>query len=345
MENRGTLPQKRLDQKLASIHADPHGSKAFILADAKDADMAFGCSAPGQRPDGTLRSRAEYLQAIRSVTTQGLVDLVLMSASNAERLVIEEGLFRDSAVTPAGRVNDSTDIWVVRGGRYTEQPSRPFRSVTLDHLKHGRLVDDPSSSGLGVDLGLYSITPTGDLDADFMSLEAFALFRLEAERKRFRYFLEVFNPNVTASPAIGNVGAFLNDHIARSLAGVTNAGRPLFLKVPYNGPKALEELVSYDPALVVGVLGGSAGTTLDAFQLLADARRHGARVALFGRKINAAEDQLAFIEHLRWIADGETTPADAVRSYHARLDGLGLIPHRRLEDDLQITDQTLTYGT
>lgn len=345
MENRGDTPPRRLDEKLASIRADPQGSKAFILADAKDADMAFGCLAPGQRPDGTLRSRAEYLEAIRAVTTQGLVDLVLLSASNAERLVVEEGLFCDSAVTPAGRVNDSTDIWVVRGGRYAEQPSRPFRSATLDHLKHGRLVADPSSAGPGVDLGLYSITPTGDLDADFKSLEAFASFRLEAERKRFRYFLEVFNPNVAANPAIEDVGAFLNDHIVRSLAGVTNVGRPLFLKIPYNGPRALEELLNYDPGLVVGVLGGSAGTTLDAFQLLADARRHGARVALFGRKINAAENQLAFIEHLRWIADGETTPVDAVRSYHARLDKFGLKPHRKLEADLQLTDPILSYGT
>ena len=35
---------KSLDQKLANIHADPHGAKDFILADAKDADMAAGSS-------------------------------------------------------------------------------------------------------------------------------------------------------------------------------------------------------------------------------------------------------------------------------------------------------------
>lgn len=344
MESGRQLPPKRLDEKLAEIRADPHGSKAFLLADAKDADMAFGCYAPGLRSDGTPRSREAYLDAIRAVAEQGLVDLVLMSASSVERLVIEEGIFRDSPVTPAGRANDSTDIWVVRGGRYTDEPSRPFRSATLDHLTHGRLVEDPASPGPGVDLGLYSITPTGHLGADLRSLEAFAEFRLEAERKRFRYFLEVFNPNARVAPPIEDVGAFLNDHVVRTLAGVTSAGRPLFLKIPYNGPRALEELVAYDSSMVVGVLGGSSGTTLDAFQLLADARRHGARVALFGRKINAAEDQLAFVEHLRWIADGEAPPDDAVRSYHARLNKLGLKPHRPLEADLQITDQSLAYG-
>ena len=33
---------KSLDQKLAAIHADPSGCREFIIADAKDADMAFG---------------------------------------------------------------------------------------------------------------------------------------------------------------------------------------------------------------------------------------------------------------------------------------------------------------
>ncbi len=43
--------QKSLDQKLARIHADPSGCKEFILADAKDADMAFGIGAPGKSPE------------------------------------------------------------------------------------------------------------------------------------------------------------------------------------------------------------------------------------------------------------------------------------------------------
>ena len=59
----------------------------------------------------------------------------------------------------------------------------------------------------------------------------------------------------------------------------------------------MEELVSYDPHLVVGILGGGAGTTYDAFKLLAECK-YGAR-ALFGRKINYAEHQLAFVEFLR----------------------------------------------
>ena len=48
---------KSLDRKLAAIHADPN-CREFILADAKDADMAFGIGAPGQSPEahaGELR--------------------------------------------------------------------------------------------------------------------------------------------------------------------------------------------------------------------------------------------------------------------------------------------------
>ncbi len=43
--------QKSLDRKLAAIHADPSGAKDFILADAKDADMAFGIGSPGRSPE------------------------------------------------------------------------------------------------------------------------------------------------------------------------------------------------------------------------------------------------------------------------------------------------------
>ena len=147
-------------------------------------------------------------------------------------------------------------------------------------------------------MGLYSITFSNDLERDHATLESFRAFRLECEKKQFRYFLEVFNPNLADAVPAGEVGAFLNDHIIRALAGVTSKGRPLFLKIPYNGPAALEELAGYDSHLIIGVLGGSAGTAMDAFHLLAEAKKYGARVALFGRKINLAESPLAMVELL-----------------------------------------------
>jgi hypothetical protein len=95
---------------------------------------------------------------------------------------------------------------------------------------------------------------------------------------------------------------------------------------------------------VVGVLGGSAGTTYDAFKLIAEAQKYGARVALFGRKINNAEHQLSFIKFLRLITDGVISPEEAVRAYHGVLEQLGVRPHRRLEDDLTLQTGVMSYG-
>src|SRR5512143_3689848 len=100
---------KSLDAKLAEIRKD-RGSRAFILADAKDADMAFGVRATG--PRGYLSSKGarpaqfspevwtrdefgyrnlpEFLDIIREITRQGLVDIMLMSASVNEQLTIKE---------------------------------------------------------------------------------------------------------------------------------------------------------------------------------------------------------------------------------------------------------------
>lgn len=348
------IPMKTLDQKLANIHADPHGAKDFIIADAKDADMAFGVTAPGPQrgscrhgyneSEGCWKTLEDYRRQIREVITQGIVDIVLVSASNLEQLAMREKLFANSAITPAARANDTSDIWAVRGGKYpTHHPSRSFRTATLSHIKYGRLEDNQHKPFIGADLGLYSITFTNDIDWDYKALQDFNQFRLEAEQANFRYFLEVFNPNV--DPGIPNekVGAFLNDHIVRCLAGVTSVGRPVFLKIPYNGPGPLEELVSYDPHLVVGILGGSAGTTLDAFQLIHDAKKYGARVALFGRKINLSEHPLAFIEFLRRVVDEEVTPTEAVKAYHGVLQQLGIKPQRHLRSDLVLTTNKMSY--
>ena len=345
---------KSLDAKIADIRKNPSGSKAFIIADAKDADMAFGITAPGQKrplnPERVLKSEfhwktlAEYRDQIRGVVRQGIVDIMLMSASNVEQLAMKERLFENSHITPAARANDATDIWVVRGAEYIKEPSRPFRSATLDHIKCGEVECDPDAPHTGADLGLYSVTFTNDMERDYETLSAFKAFREEAERKNFRYFLEVFDPNVDTGLPPEKLDGFINDHIIRSLAGVTEKGRPLFLKIAWRGPKAMEELVAYDSQLIVGILGGSAGTTYDAFKLIADAQKHGARVALYGRKINNAENPLAFIEFLRRIVEHEITPGEAVKAYHGVLQSLGTTPHRSLADDLLLTPSATSYG-
>jgi hypothetical protein len=332
--------EKSLDRKLSAIHADPHGSKEFILADAKDADMAFGLAAPGkltgQGGQTRFKPLAKFRQNIRNVIGQRIVDIMLMSASTSELLCLEERLFDDSPVTPAVRANDATDIHLPRGGTIHLEPARPFRTATLDSIQCSHLDCSPEERARGVDLGLYSVTFNNRCELDLVTLENYKEFREEAERRRFRHFLEVFDPNAPQGLTPEQIPGFVNDLIARTLAGVTKAGRPLFLKMVYHGPQALEELVSYDPHLIVGILGGAAGTTLDAFQLIHEIRKYGGRAALFGRKINQAEDQLQFIEFLKLVVDGAIEPVEAVRAYHATLEKRGLKPHRTLDQDLEL---------
>ena len=341
---------KSLDAKLADIHSNPSGSKAFIIADAKDADMAFGITGPGPRScaktkdyESDWKSLEDFRSQIREIVRQGIVDVMLLSASNVETLAIEENLFENSPVTPAARANDTSDIWAVRGGKYPRQASRSFRTATLDHIMYGRIHPGPREKVLGADLGLYSITFTNNLDEEHQALREFQEFRLEAEQKGFRYFLEVFNPNVEPGISEAEIPSFVNDHIIRSLAGITKRGRPIFLKIAYNGPKALSELVSYDPQLIVGILGGSAGTTDDAFKLISDAQKYGARVALFGRKINLSEHPPTFLEMLRHIVDHEITAEEAVKAYHNALGRLAIRPMREPAEDMQLTGTMMRY--
>jgi hypothetical protein len=335
---------KSLDQKLSRLLAEA-GCRDFILADAKDADMAFGLAAPGRRRDGSFRSLGEFRDTIREVIRQGLVDVMLMSCSTSEVLAIDENLFASSTVTPAVRMNDTTDIWLAAGaGTYQRQPALPFATATIDQAQHGR-IEAPPAAAPRVDLGLFSITLNGDAALDRDMLSAYGEFRAAAERGGFRHFLEMFLPNaMTADRAPLGVARFVADHLVRLLAGVPRAGRPLFLKIPFLGPAITEQLAAYDRSLIVGILGGAAGTTHDAFRLVAESKRHGARVALFGRKINAAENQLEFIRFLRAVAD-EALPADeAVRAYHSEIAKLGIQPHRPLEEDLRLTDTAAAYG-
>lgn len=342
--------QKSLDQKLTNILADS-SCKDFILADAKDADMAGGMAAPGKSPEhhaheGRFRTLDDYRELIRRNVKQGLVDIMLMSASSNEVLTINERIFDGSHITPAIRANDTTDIWLAQGGVYPSEASRPFRTATIDHGMCGGMACDPTQRRRGADLGLYSITFNNHLELDYEALQQYKAFREEAEKKGFRHFLEIFDPNACADRCPPDLGRYINDMIARTLAGVTSKARPIFFKIAYHGPAQLEQLVAYDSSFVVGILGGSSGTTFDAFHQLWEAKKYGAKAALYGRMINNSEDQHTFIQHLRWLADGEIDdPAEAVKSYHASLEKLGVRPYRELSEDLQATLRGTAYGS
>ena len=324
---------KSLDRKLARIRQGTYRPADFIIADAKDGDMGGGITAFGPADDGSehFRTFAEHLEAMRRITRTGLVDIMLMSVTAAGRLVAE-GLFEDAPVTPAARLNDATDIWGPRHSGYRASPAREFRSANLDNV--AKLVD----------LGLYSITFSNDLESDVAFLDAFHRFLNDLSGTGLRYFLEVFNPQIDIGIGPDGIPGYVNDCIVRCLAGLTEAEMPRFLKIQFNGPRAMEEICRYDPGhLVVGVLGGGAGTTRDTLELVRQSEKYGARVALFGRKILFSEDPEQTVRMMRAVVEGELDTKEAVRAYHAHLAERGIAPTRSLEDDLEVTEPALTH--
>lgn len=319
---------KTLNHKLETIKSGRYTPHDFIIADAKDGDMAFGCATPGRDDEGRLRPLSAYRDDMVRVTQSGLVDIMLMSLSSAETLAAK-GVFEDTPVTPAVRLNDTTEVWHVRGGCYPGHMMRNFRSARLDRVK-------PVAP-----LGLYSITFYNDLDRDHATLEAFARFRDEASAEGVSYFLEVFNPQIPVA-VNGDFARYNNDMIVRCLAGVSVTERPAFLKAVYNGPAATEEIAGYDPEnLVFGILGGGAGTTRDCLELIRQAEKYGARVALFGRKIYQSEDSVLMLRAMRRVIEQGLTSAEGVRAYHGDLEQAGIAPFRSLEDDLALTEAIL----
>ena len=251
------MVDRRLDFKLDRIRRGAGGRSDFLIADAKDPDMGGGRHAPGPvrdaegRETGSWKALPQFVEDVRAIVEQNIVDIMLTSSSVLERLGSKA--FETSPVTPAIRANDTTDIWGPRGSRYKSFPSRPFRTASLSRARE-----------LGCQLCLYSITFNNDIEADLRSLEAYQAFREDAKASGMRHFLEVFNPNVECGVDADEVGFYVGDCILRTLAGLTREERPRFLKIAYNGARSMRELTSYDPELVVGVLGGSAGTTRGA---------------------------------------------------------------------------------
>lgn len=326
---------KRMDRKLASIQAGTYTPKDFIIADAKDGDMALGTGTAGPaldaegRATGRMRPLQVYRDNMETMIRSDTVDIMLTSLSSAEYLA-RKGLYGDTQVTPAVRLNDGSDIWHWRGANYRHLPTVPFRTARLDRVK-------PVA-----DLGLYALTFFNDLDQDRRSLDAYSQFRDEASAAGMRHFLEVFNPQFDVKCSGADFATYNNDAIARCLAGVSRLDRPVFLKVVYNGPRATEELASYDPGnLIVGILGGASSTTRDTLEMVGQAERHGARVALFGRKIFFAEDSVGIVRAMRRVIEDGVSSEEATRAYHDELGKAGIRPKKGLAEDLEITDPSL----
>lgn len=326
---------KSLDKKLTNIKSLDNKRSNFIIADAKDADMAGGIRGPGfiRKSNGELTNRPDnfssYVNKMDEMTKSKLIDVMLMSMSSAE-ILIKNKLFIDSPVTPAVRLNDTTCTWgMIRHGEYDKHESRPFSTAQLEYaIKF-------------VDLGLYSITFNKNIDRDVLMLDKYREFRNKAEKLGMRHFLEVFN-SATLDLDIKEMGQYVNDCILKTLAGQFSKEKPLFLKIAYNGPSAMDELASYDPSsLIVGILGGSKGTTRDCFELINQAYKYGARVALFGRKINLSEHQISMVDTMRTLIDNNLDSLEGVKIYHDKLKKLNIKSDRDIKEDSEITEEAL----
>ena len=295
--------------------------------------MALGIGAPGHSPEmhaGEVQFRTleEYRDQMRLITRQGLVDIMLMSASSNHALTIRERLFDDSPVTPAVRANDTTDIHLARGSTY-RAASRRVRSARRASTTSSAAtsIARPRSGRSGANLGLYSVTFNNDLEHDLRDAGAVPRVPRRGRAQGFPLLPRGLRPERHGRGRRRGLAAVHQRHDHADAGG----GRP-------GGPAAVPQDRLSRPegagragpvttrSLVVGILGGSAGTTRDAFQLLHDAQKYGAKVALFGRKINNAENQLAFVQFLRLIVEGQVGPVDAVKAYHAVLGQAGTAP-------------------
>ena len=127
---------KRLDHKLARIRKGQYTPKDFIIADAKDADMSNGCKtaglqkSQGGKSSGRYNPIKVYRDDVLKIMESDLVDIMLTSLSTAE-ILTQQGAYANSEITPAIRLNDTTDIWAGRGASYSSQPALPYKSGSI----------------------------------------------------------------------------------------------------------------------------------------------------------------------------------------------------------------------
>jgi hypothetical protein len=270
------------------------------------------------------------------VVRQGLIDIMLCSASNIEQLAIRERLFDGSHITPAARANDATDIGSFEAlNTFSNHrgPSAAQRSITSNA---DASTASPAHRTSARSRPL-SVTFTNNLSRDYETLQAFKEFREEAERKNFRYFPRSFRSeqSIPASPRKWWT-AYQRSHHPQP-CGRDRARATAFLKDRLSRPASDGRTRRLRFESYRRHSGRRRRHDLRRLQAHRGGQKHGARVALFGRKINQSEHPLAFIEMLRRIVEHEITAEEAVRAYHGVLQSVGIPPLRALDEDSKLT--------
>ncbi len=206
-------------------------AKDFILADAKDADMAFGIGAPGKSPEmhaakSRFRTLAEYrdrsAQIVRAGPGRHHADV-----GQHQRRADDSanGFFENSHVTPAARANDTSDIFVVRSGRYIHEPPGRFappRSITSSAATSNC---EPAERDARRESGPVQRHVQQRLDDDLRALEDYQPVSPRGRSARASGISWKSSiPTRPTGSTPNRSPQFINDSIARTLAGVAAGG-------------------------------------------------------------------------------------------------------------------------
>lgn len=312
--------QKSLQRKWLALHAKPSRPDIFVLGDAKESDLALRGLPPAiarslERPDANFpySSREAWLDQLRELLEDSLLDMILVSPELAREVAGKGGIFDHSPVSAA--VRSVPGHWM--------PPPAAVESGPVD----------------GGPLPVFGVGYCRDRAIDARELDQYENFRRRAGAARTRHLLELYPSCGCDGGPPKRVDDVLADRLLHSILEVSPTARPAMIHAPYYGPRLMEQIVACLPGIPVGIVGGAAGTTFDAFSLLVEAARHGARGALFGRRIAAAEHQPSFVRFLDYLSKGEVSPVEAVHAYHGVLQALGIRPFRDLAEDLLPTSQ------
>jgi hypothetical protein len=296
--------------------------KSPVFVFAADHTAAVGIHGLGSS-GASYRTHPDFIQLIRDIVRQRVVDAVLMAPADAELLSSMECLFQENPVTPLVRMNAETGIWSPRFGKYRAAPSLPFQTVPVEDAGWCDSLIRTATDSCCVTAGLYSITLNNDVAADHRTMSAYLTFALEVGKvKNFHHILEVFPPNVDLPDMDREqVAGYTADSIVRIMSHLTRKQRPLLVKTQYLSTPIWKELTGFDPELVIGALGGSyenAETTLDlAHRVIRD----GGRAVLFGRPVFMEQDPQGMCRAIRAVIDGRMSPDQALDAYRKGLEG------------------------
>ena len=218
---------KSLETKLAAIRKDPAAANSSLPTPrtptwrSGSVRRAVSRDALGRAslPDARGISRADEADH-----RLGLVDIMLMSASSNYALTFRERLFDGSPVTPAVRANDHRHH-LARGARITSSLRGGFRTASIDHIQCGHIDWCRTRPARQANLGLFSVTFNNNLEAIRHPGTISRLSR-GSRRKGFRYFLEVFDPNMPGAVKAELLPSYINDMIGQRSPASRRAGGP-----------------------------------------------------------------------------------------------------------------------